>query len=650
MSMEYRRDVDGLRAVAVLSVVLYHAFGAPLRGGFVGVDIFFVISGFIITSIITREFADGRFSLVDFWERRVRRILPPLFLVIIASIALGIWLYLPSDLEILGVSGIWSLLFLANFFFLIEIDYFAAPEDSYPFLHLWSLAVEEQFYIILPVVFLLCFRMGIKRLFGIIALLSFLSFVSAIAIVELYPKAAFYLLPARFWELGVGVMLALLKHEHLKGFWAHMLGLLGGSLIAFSLLYYSEQTPFPGVAALPPVLGAALVIWAGPQSVIGQVLSLRPLVAIGLVSYGFYLWHWPLLAFYRYTAMDDVNAVGLGAIVMLSLVLSVLSYRYVEQPIRRRQSIFKGRNRIFALMGSVAIVLGALGAVLTQSNGFPGRWQSDALAQLTAGNQSEYGRRSDCHAVEGLDGQFICGVGPIEGAIDFVVWGDSHTISMQAAFAKFADKTGQRGVLAGRSACLGLLGARHTRMPVWHDCPGNNDRVFSYIAKVQPETVILVSRWTNAPYFEFLGDQRTRSWLANSLPYFRHDDLSIGVDKTVQALRDAGIERIAWMRTVPEQNHDIPRLMARSFQWQRALPQAPDLESHLERQRGVEDLFAQHENLILISPDAKICPDALCLFKSDNVPLYDDNHHIARVASEALWSIILNDLGVRASE
>ncbi|MEP2153382.1 MAG: acyltransferase family protein [Roseobacter sp.] len=644
MGIDYRRDVDGLRAVAVLSVVLYHAFGAPFSGGFVGVDIFFVISGFIITSILMQQFADGRFSLLDFLERRVRRILPPLFLVIAVSMILGIWFYLPGDLTTLGVSAIWALLFLANFFFLIEIDYFAAPPDSYPLLHLWSLAVEEQFYVVLPMVFLLCFSMGIRRVLTVVATLSLLSFLSAVAIFEVFPKGAFYMLPARFWELGVGVMLALARLDQPKRVWAHVAGLLGIGLIAFALWGYSDQTPFPGIAALPPVLGSALVIWAGPQSVVGRILSVPPMVAIGLISYGFYLWHWPLLAFYRYVMMDDVRALGLVGVVILSLVLSAVSYRFVEQPIRRRRWVFRERGRIFALALSCTAMLSAVAILTSERNGLPNRWNTDALSRLTAGSQSDYGHRAKCQTVEYLKGQFVCGIGRTEGTIDFVVWGDSHTISMQAGFARFAEQAGQRGVLVGHSACLGLLGARNTRMPIWHDCVGNNDRVLSYIKRVRPETVVLVSRWTNFPHFEFLRDDRPRSWLANSLPPLRHRILKTAVDETLQALHGVGISRIVWMRTVPEQKHDIPRLMARSVQWQHPLPKASPLADHINRHLIVDRAFAPRDGLVLIAPEIGMCVEGVCGFQVDGIPLYDDVHHISPAGSEVLWPLISNAL------
>jgi peptidoglycan/LPS O-acetylase OafA/YrhL len=254
--MKYRPDVDGLRAVAVSSVVLFHALPVLAPGGFVGVDVFFVISGFLVTTIIQGELAAGHFSLLDFYDRRARRILPAL-LVVIAATAVAAWaLYLPAHLIEIGSAAFWSVLFLANMYFLAEVDYFGAPEEAQPLLHLWSLGVEEQFYVVTPLLMLFAVRFGRRGILVLLVAASAVSFLGAAAAVHLHQKSAFYALPFRFWELGIGAVLAVAR-PRLGGRTAHGASLLGAGLLGAAVWGYSRGMIFPGPAALVPCLGAA---------------------------------------------------------------------------------------------------------------------------------------------------------------------------------------------------------------------------------------------------------------------------------------------------------------------------------------------------------------------------------------------------------
>ncbi|MCB5200694.1 acyltransferase, partial [Loktanella sp. TSTF-M6] len=295
----YRRDIDGLRTLAVVPVVLGHAGLGLFAGGFVGVDVFFVISGFLITGILVRELEQGRFSLIDFYERRARRILPALFVVLAACIVVFWFLLLPQHYVVIGKAGIASLLFSSNiYFFRIDSAYFANATSMQPLLHTWSLAVEEQFYIVFPVLLWLiaAWRRTSRTL--LIAGLSLASFALAVWMVPRHPVAAFYLTPTRVWELGLGALLALgafpaLRHRLL----AELVAAAGLVAIAWAVFTLDKTDPFPGLNALAPCLGAVAIIWAGQSQITltGRLLSTRGMVGIGLMSYSLYLVHWPVL-------------------------------------------------------------------------------------------------------------------------------------------------------------------------------------------------------------------------------------------------------------------------------------------------------------------------------------------------------------------
>lgn len=359
--LSYRADIDGLRAVAVSSVVIYHAFPKALPGGFVGVDIFFVISGFLITSILLADAAEDRFSILRFYDRRVRRIFPALIAVLLATIAIG-WLVLfPIELQRLGKHVLGSGLFVENFVLLGESGYFDRESHTKPLLHLWSLAIEEQFYLVWPILIFLIHRSRIDA-FGLLVAGVLLSLALNVYQVMNAPAAAYYSPFGRFWELMIGAVLAWLA-VHRPGFAgsrSFVLSSAGAVLIAAALVFVHAKRDFPGLWALLPTLGAACLIAAGPDGWVNRhILSLRPMVWIGLVSYPLYLWHWPILAYVQIVFQKTNLTSGVVA-VGLALGLAVATYRFVERPFRGRSD---GAAKPLALAAGMAAVTG-LGAAL----------------------------------------------------------------------------------------------------------------------------------------------------------------------------------------------------------------------------------------------------------------------------------------------
>jgi peptidoglycan/LPS O-acetylase OafA/YrhL len=453
---KYRPDIDGLRAIAVLSVIVFHINKAFLPGGFVGVDVFFVISGYLITNNIVQKMGSGQFSIVDFYRSRIKRIAPAMMTVIGASLIVATAIMLPDDAATMAKSAVWSLASFANVFFWLYQDtsYFAASSQQQPLLHLWSLGVEEQFYLIWPLLLMCVYRPGReKRMFigglciaGLSFALGSLYFVHDSAFV-------YYMLPARAGELLMGALVALLAqrgaHHRIPGSVVGPLATLGLLLLGVSLAYLSEDAVFPGVLAIPPTLGAALVILAGNcrSSWVARGLAWKPLVWLGLVSYSAYLWHWPLLAFYRY----GFGQIGLFAGVTLfglTLLLAWLTFRFVEQPARHvTSSALIVFTRQFVMPAGVLFAI-ALGSIYIDRI-WPAHMQNSYRQQLAGLRDQtrpafsyDYVCQRQKITAEDTDNEHcVVGAGDVN-APNILLWGDSnaaHYIGMLGAFANKAN-------------------------------------------------------------------------------------------------------------------------------------------------------------------------------------------------------------------
>ncbi len=388
--MDYRREIDGLRAVAVVPVVFFHAGFASFSGGFVGVDVFFVISGYLITSILVEELDHERFSIVGFYERRARRILPALVFVMLCCIPFA-WCWMPPDIFLeFGHSLAAVSLFVSNVLFWQEIGYFAAAAEQKPLLHTWSLAVEEQYYLFYPLLLAAVWRWKRTWLVGVLVVGATGSLILAEVGTRYRPDAAFYLIPFRAWELLVGSLIAIWHSSRLTGKRGSELGALAGAIaLILAIVVYDRQTPFPGLYALLPVLGTALVIHcATAATAVGRVLGLPLFVGIGLISYSVYLWHQPLYAFARIRSLGTPSDLLLASLAALSILLGWLSWRYVEKPFRHRTGF--SRRAIFSMSGFA--ILGAVGLSLFIhfDNGVPKRFESDADITMSLAERAAY--------------------------------------------------------------------------------------------------------------------------------------------------------------------------------------------------------------------------------------------------------------------
>lgn len=565
-SLNYRPDIDGLRTIAVVPVVLFHANVAGFTGGFVGVDIFFVISGFLITTIIHRELAEGRFSILRFYERRARRILPALFAVMVASLIAGWFILVPVDYDKMGQSIFSALLFVSNMWFWRNSGgYFDGATDYLPMLHTWSLAVEEQFYIFFPLLLMLLHKIGRRLLLPVIVLLVAGSLVVAIWATPRMPSAAFYLLPTRIWELGIGSLLALgLLPTAAPKALREAVGALGLVGVLAPVFVYDGSTVFPGLAALPPVLGAAALIWAGTAGPVlaSRLLALRPMVWIGLISYSLYLWHWPIMAFLRNRLFTvELEPMWQVATVLASFAAGWISWRFIERPFRVPvRAGGMGQGRIFALSGAGMAVLGGLAVAVSLTNGMSTqRFSADQLAKHQA-MKSNLRAHKRCFGVRPVSKLCAFGAADPEAAPRWLLLGDSHADSMLPAMIELADLRQRRLVVANKGNCPPLPQVRRSDMPpsVSAKCEGFRQAALDMaLSDDRFESVFLVARWPLYGEGRPLPSEGHSNFrlidTAGQAPANASNTtvLEIALDRLAQRLTAAG-KTVVIIQTVPE--------------------------------------------------------------------------------------------------
>ncbi|NDW01732.1 acyltransferase family protein [Salipiger sp. PrR002] len=655
----YRRDIDGLRAVAVLPVVLFHADVRVFSGGFVGVDVFFVISGFLITTIIHREIEAGEFSILRFYERRARRILPALLLVIAVTLLAGYFLLMPADYAAAGRAGLAAALFVSNMLFWSETGYFSPGIYDQPLLHTWSLAIEEQFYIFFPPLMLAIAALRWRPALPI-AVLTLLSLCLSGLTTEARPAMGYYLLPWRAWELGLGALVALLPLRSMGRVPREVMGLAGLVLIGAGVLGFDEATVFPGWAALMPVAGAAMIIAAGGKmnTICDRLLSVRPFVWTGLISYSLYLWHWPVIVFYQQIVFDRPDVLGCVLVVSLSFVLAWASWAWVEVPFRRRSSSptvsaprsgGPVRTLLVALAGITVVSLTALG--VTAGGGLPSRLPAEA-ARLAAFSDGQHPRLREC---TGRDDAWRAPGDPClfgakaEVAPTVALWGDSHAGALLPEVEAAARRSGRSLAYLARAGCLPVPETERLDGQTGR-CAEYGSGALDYLLQSETiETVILVARYALASkgYMADYGLSE-RDWSptryadVTSGPWPEADRLErlmAKLDETVEQLRAAG-RTVVIVYPIPEIGYKVPETLAKySLQGRSTEPFGLPRDVFEERNAAVraelDKIVARHDALKIV-PSEVFCDEEMCHAMRDGTPLYYDDDHLSAAGAAFL--------------
>jgi peptidoglycan/LPS O-acetylase OafA/YrhL len=639
MKLSYRADLDGLRAIAVLAVVFMHIGFSIFSGGYIGVDIFFVISGFLITTIIVREIKGDEFTLLKFYERRIRRILPALAVMVVFALLASALLYDSGRFKSFGKSLLATMLFYSNINFLREAGYFDAPSLLKPLLHTWSLAVEEQFYIGFPLLMYAIHTWARKFLKLILSIVALISLALAVYAVNNHDAtSAFYLAHMRAWELLVGGLLALnIFPATTNKAISTTLGLSGALMVVIPIFLYTDQTPFPGLNAAVPVLGTALIIYSSmaEKSLIGKILGVTPLVFIGQISYSLYLWHWPLVIFAKYYIIRPFTGLELSLLLAAIFVISTLSWRFVETPFRSRR--FLSTSQVFAFgLGTMSVIVAAAGVVYF-FNGFPGREGPTPLVEFI--DKETTNRFTRCANV--VDDFDKCVLVSKSHPASFMLWGDSHADSLREAVERVARSNGFSGLFTYKLSCPPLLGITNDFSSVSEPCIEYNKGVTRYLA-AHPEisTVILAARWSFYIEGAYKPSESSRVIQANSPG---EQLVKFGLGQTVQTL--LGMNRkVVLISQVPEIGYDVPSANFIAQRSGRDLNEiiAPSMDEYFHRNQkalAILNKLKEEQGIQIVDPWTVLCVENKCRVTIDGLPLYKDDDHLSLFGAELVSNI-----------
>ncbi|KAI93240.1 acyltransferase [Rhodomicrobium udaipurense JA643] len=632
--MKYRTEIDGLRAVAVLPVILSHAGIAGVSGGFVGVDIFFVISGYLITTILLADLAAGRFSMAKFYERRARRILPALFVVMLACVPFAWAWMLPEELVAFGNSLIATALFGSNILFWREAGYFSAAAELKPLLHTWSLAIEEQYYLIFPGMLALLWRRHRALLLPALLVVSMTGLI--VAEWRTHHAANFYLLPSRVWELLIGAIVA---HYHSRvgtterRNLAELAGFVGLALIAYGVLSFDAMTPMPSLWTLIPVVGAALVLGFARQGTLAaRLLCWRPLVAIGLISYSAYLWHQPLLAFARIRNISPPEGLLLAVLLLATFVLAWLSWRFVEQPFRKAAPSSPGGRRIVLATLACISTTCLIGAVLVDGSGFSGRkapgGQTFASALDLDPLAPNYGLHPDCDA-----GRFTTAPAcRLSEQPELALWGDSFAMHLAQALRDspsarpFAQLTLSQ---CGPIPDLALNGS----VTSWQSCIDFNDAALAWILAHETVKTVAIS----STFEQGGGNLFTRDGSSITDANARQAALAARIDALAAQLAAAG-KQLVIVSPPPRTGHDLGLCHIRTRLMSRTTASCDFPQANYYRFSALpRNLLRAVEGVIpVIWLHDLLCSAGVCRTTVQGVPAYRDHGHLSVAGSSAL--------------
>jgi len=643
----YRPDIDGLRAIAVISVVVFHAFPRALPGGFVGVDIFFVISGFLISRIVFSKNKQSTFSFCDFYGRRIRRIFPALIVVLFACCIFGWFFLLANEYVHLGKHVASGSIFLSNFVSWNEANYFDNTASSKPLLHLWSLSIEEQFYAIWPLlIFILAkWRIGI---FWVLIALTGISFYLNVSEIGTNTTATFYSPQTRFWEILTGATLAWFAVHHpncwekINRRFGSWLASIGITLLLCALVFIKTDSDFPGFWAVLPVAGATLIIFAGQQCWINRhLLANRLLVWFGLISFPLYLWHWPLLTFAHIINSSPPGRDVRWMLLALSVLLAWLTYRYPERILR-----YGGGHMRTLMLLSILTGIAIFGFTTYSQKGLPDRGYHKQFSSY-AESIKRTPRASECfdilHAYK-KEQNWYCNLGNPKNSTVAFLHGDSHALSLIPALEKYAIERKINILFTGSSGCPSLLGIQSMRGEIEiekYNCRLLNEKVYSHIKNHEIKKILLVNRWNYyAPSVSRLEEFNPIARNQGQEPINKETsafDLAWAIENTVRNYRKIGVEVFLFADN-PQQIHD-PRDIIRlgGGSEKKYMQLSVSRSEHNENNQWINKVLAQQTITSgrergggrYVNLDDIICNENQCPLVRSGKFLYSDDDHLS---------------------
>ncbi|MBX3588695.1 MAG: acyltransferase [Ramlibacter sp.] len=660
----YRRDIDGLRAIAVLAVVGFHAFPSVFRGGFIGVDIFFVISGYLISLIIYGNLNRASFSFREFYARRILRIFPALLVVMASCLVFGWFALLADEYQQLGKHIAGGATFISNFLLWNESGYFDNAAETKPLLHLWSLGVEEQFYLFWPLALWLAWRQRLGLLATSIVLAA-LSFLMNLATIRIDPVATFYSPQTRIWELLCGSMLAYFHavkgrepslvpsaQDRARRFSTSLLGglgpftsdtsrsFIGAALLAAGFLVISKRSPFPGLAALLPVVGTVLMLSAGEHAWLNRkILSGKVLVWIGLISFPLYLWHWPALSFLRIIDSDTPSLPVRIAAVLVALALAQLTYQWIEKPVRHA----KGPSSRVLVLCLLMAVAGLSGYFVYRDGGVVSRPAVKSFKQ----NQNQLLRTAEvenaCLAYVGLERPRFpyCRYTHAGGRRTVAVIGDSHAHTAFEGIAAALTDAGVNTVLLANSGCPPFTGAEYGASERDKEiCKLQIDQILRTVAdKADISDVLIFSRGP-----AYTTGQRTPGNKGKAIekPLIPLAVFGPSLQSTVDLLQHAG-KSVAYVTENPELLESPRSCLPRPLRWEKRSCDV-SLDQVMKRQQAYLAMLGQLKNVKVIQSLNGFCPNGTCqAFDADGNLLYADDNHLSVAGSRFQANTVLRD-------
>lgn len=623
-SSAYRADIDGLRAIAVIAVLLFHCFPSVVSGGFVGVDVFFVISGYLIGRVSFKELISERYSAWAYFGRRARRIFPALIVMLVSVLMAGWYLLFPSEYQLLGKHVAGASVFISNWQFWREAGYFNTEATLKPLLHLWSLAVEEQFYLLLPLILMV----GIRRrqmypwVLGGVALLSFLCVTLRLADHKVW---SYFNLVARCWELLMGVMLAYCQSElrqnplpaNIPEPWASIISLAGLLLILGSAWCFSEDTLFPGPNALMPTLGAAFLIAAGSRTRVNGLLAWRPLVYIGLISYPLYLWHWPLLAMLRLIDAGQVDSQSRLAVFIISFPLAAATYHLIERPLRFSE--FSLQRYVPQFLWGCLLALGAAGLYIFLGAGLNDRrldWDSNL--RPASGNQ-------------------ILPPKDFSSLNKAILLGDSNALMYSNALRSyFYHRHGQELIFGFREGCKPFYNLdKHNPGDTQQGCPKFvNPAIERAVNDPSINTIVFVTALNYLNYYVYPGYPDASPDIE-----VNHDLMSRAANDTFSLLTSTG-KRVIMFFTTPVLMSPIVECQRRPIRWrshEKTDCSITDRDYQAQQswsRNKLDEWSAHYPNLYLFDPAKALCKDGKCSARIDGKLIYADAAHLNAYGAE----------------